>query len=379
LPGVDFFEAGAWDSEEDNPRDWELSTHLGSAEVTQEVTQQVTRLETGYDPIGRVYDCRQSQGVKICKQRVPIGVVGVIYESRPNVTIDIAALCVKAGNVVLLKGGEEAAHSNTALYRLIQRALRTAGLPVTSVQMLDSFDRKVVGELLTANQYVDLVVPRGSSRLINYVRETATVPTIETGAGVCHIYVDRTANLHKSVPVIVNAKVQRPAVCNALDTLLVHASAAKRLLPSLAPQLAAYDVEIYADPISRKILEPVYPKKLLHPAKKSDFGREFLSLAMSIKVVPSLDAALSHIRQYSSKHSESILTETKKNAERFLAEVDAAAVYHNASTRFTDGSVYGMGGEIGISTQKMHARGPMGLEEITTYKWVATGNYNARA
>ncbi len=330
------------------------------------------------DPIGQVFDRRRRHGLELNRVRVPFGVIGVIYESRPNVTTDVVAICLKSGNVVLLKGGVEAAHSYRALMRIIHAALKEAGVDPHAVQMIDPMKRELVQELITAEGYVDLLIPRGSQRLIRFIRDTATVPVIETGAGVCHTFVDRSARLGPSATIIFNAKTQRPSVCNALDTALLHHAIYKKFIPLVAPLLAKKSVEIFADERCYHELARVYPKKLLHQARSSDFGREFLSQAMSMKVVANIEEAIDHINTYSSKHSEAILSDDAKNIRLFQSHVDAAVVYTNASTRWSDGAQFGLGSEIGNSTQKMHARGPMGPAEVTTYKWIVTGRYTAR-
>lgn len=330
------------------------------------------------DPIGKIFDCRNRLGLKICRKRVPIGVIGVVYESRPNVTTDVAAICIKSGNAVVLKGGKEARESYIILHKIIRRAFVLSKANPETVQFIDPKNKKAVMDIISANGLVDVVVPRGSSSLINFVRKNATVPVIETGAGVCHTYVDDGAKLSESARIIFNAKTQRPSVCNALDTAIVHKNIAKEFLPKIAKLLAGKKVEIFADTESFKILKNNYPKNLLKKAQLSDFGCEFLSQKMSVKIVSGIDEAIKFIREHSSKHSEAILTENKKNAERFLKEIDAAVVYVNASTRFSDGAVFGLGSEIGVSTDKIHARGPMGPNEMTTYKWIVSGKYNTR-
>lgn len=330
------------------------------------------------DPIGEVFDCRRRNNLIICRQRVPIGVVGIIYESRPNVTTDTAAICIKSGNAVVLKGGKEARSSYIILHKLIQKAFDAAKCNPEAVQFIDPKMDEGVLSIISAKGLVDVVIPRGSSRLINFVQDHATVPVIETGAGVCHIFVDESAKPEPSAKIIFNAKTQRPSVCNALDTLLVHRKIAGKFLPVAAELLHAQQVELFADPVSFKILKKYYPAGLLKKGKITDYGREFLSLKMSVKVVSSMDEAIRHISKYSSKHSEAILSENKKKCQRFLKEVDAAVVYVNASTRFSDGAVFGLGSEIGISTSKLHARGPMGPREVTTYKWTVTGKYAVR-
>lgn len=315
-------------------------------------------------------------GLLVRKITVPLGVVGVIYESRPNVTVDVAALCIRSGNACVLRGGTDAFHTNTILVSLIKSALEKAGVSPHAVQLLPT-DRALIAELLTAVKYVDILIPRGSQQLIDYVRDNARVPVIETGAGVCHTYVEATADLGKAVQIVTNAKVSRPSVCNALDTVLVDAAVAPAFLQQLAPSLAAYNVEIFADETAYAVLEKAAYPQLVH-AQPEDFGREFLDFKCSVKVVDGPEAALEHIRLHSSKHSEAIVTGNAALGERFLQAVDAAAVYVNASTRFTDGGVFGLGAEIGISTQKLHARGPFALEKLVTEKWVVYGDGQTR-
>ena len=315
-------------------------------------------------------------GLLVQKITVPLGVVAIIYESRPNVTIDVAALCIRSGNVCLLRGGSDAFFTNTYLVSLIQQVLASLELDVNIVQLLPA-DRKFMPELLTATKYVDIIIPRGSSELISYVREHATVPVIETGAGVCHTYVEKEADLNKAVDIVTNAKVSRPSVCNSLDTVLIDQQVAEAFLTRLAPKLQDFKVEIFADASSYKVLEMLnYPD--LKQAVEEDFGKEFLDFKCSVKIVENADEALQHIRNYSSKHSEAIVSENETVCERFLNEVDAAAVFANASTRFTDGGVFGLGAEIGISTQKLHARGPFALEKLVTEKWIVRGQGQTR-
>ncbi|WP_223151662.1 glutamate-5-semialdehyde dehydrogenase [Chitinophaga varians] len=315
-------------------------------------------------------------GLLIQKKTVPLGVVGVIYESRPNVTVDVAALCIRSGNVCVLRGGSDAIHTNTILVSLIQETLRVFDTDENAVQLLPT-DRALVTEMLTASQYIDIIIPRGSQQLIDFVRQHSRVPVIETGAGVCHTYVERSANLEQAAAIVTNAKVSRPSVCNALDTVLVDEPVAAGFIALLAPQLAAYKVDIYAEPAAYALLEAQqYPH--LHQAQPEDFGREFLSLQCSIKIVPDTTAALAHIQAFSSRHSEAIISRDPIVSEQFLNTVDAAAVYVNASTRFTDGGVFGLGAEIGISTQKLHARGPFALEKLVTEKWFVYGSGQVR-
>ncbi|GAA0554408.1 glutamate-5-semialdehyde dehydrogenase [Chitinophaga japonensis] len=315
-------------------------------------------------------------GLLVQKRTAPLGVVGVIYESRPNVTVDVAALCIRSGNACVLRGGSDAYYTNTCLVELVQQVLQEYKLPAAVVQLLPT-DRNLVTELLTAVKYVDIIIPRGSQQLIDFVRDNARVPVIETGAGVCHTYVERSADLRQASAIVTNAKVSRPSVCNALDTVLVDSAVAKDFLSLLAPSLQAYQVEIFADEQAYPLLAAAgYP--YLQHATPEDFGREFLDFKCSVKVVNNATEALNHIRRYSSKHSEAIVTADAAISERFLNEVDAAAVYVNASTRFTDGGVFGLGAEIGISTQKLHARGPFALEKLVTEKWFVYGQGQVR-
>ena len=329
------------------------------------------------DPTGQILtDKLLANGLKLTKISVPLGVVGVIFESRPNVTVDVAALCIRSGNAVVLRGGSDAWNSNVILVQLIHQALITAGLSPDLVRLLPT-DRKHVSTLLNAVKYVDVIIPRGSEALIQRVRRESMVPTIETGAGVCHTYVAKTADIAMAVSVVVNAKVSRPSVCNSLDTIILHESIAKEFLTKSVRELVEYKVMIYADAISFNVLKDLkYP--YLQKAEDSDFGREFLDFACSIRVVQNLNEALAHIDNYSSRHSEAIISADESEANLFLASVDAAAVYWNASTRFTDGGIFELGAEVGISTQKLHARGPFGLEKLVTEKWVIKGNGQIR-
>lgn len=331
------------------------------------------------DPVGEILEKRTlPNGLHLSRVRTPLGVIGIIYEARPNVTIEIASLTVKTGNGVVLKGGEDAHETNTFLVQMIRRVLKRYRLPEDAVVMIDSFDRSVSDELMQSNDYLDLLIPRGSDRLIQYVREHSTVPVIETGAGVCHTYVEKSANILEAVRVVENAKTRRTGVCNALDTIVVDSSTAKPFLAKLAPRFAAHRVEIFADPKSYAVLSLVYPPELLKKAKPSDFGREFLSMKCSVKIVRGADEAIAFIQEKTSGHSEAIITRNATIARRFTEEIDAAAVYVNTSTAFTDGFQFGLGAEIGISTQKLHARGPMALRELTSYKWVIRGRGQIR-
>ncbi len=349
-----------------------------NSERIRNMAKEIESLIKMPDPIGEVFDCRKRFGLKLCKKRVPIGVIGVIYESRPNATTDIAAICIKSGNAVVLKGGKEGRESYIILHKIIKKALIASGVDSAAVLFVDPKTKNAVSEIIRADGLIDVIVPRGSSGLINFVRKNATVPVIETGAGVCHTFVDASAKINPSALVVFNAKTQRPSVCNSLDTLLVHKDIAAKFLPVVAKMLLQKRVEIFADQKSFAILKNHYPAEFIQKAKLTDFGREFLSQKMSVKIVSDLSGALSHIAKYSSKHSEAILSEDKNNCEKFLSEVDAAAVYVNASTRFSDGAMFGLGSEIGISTSKLHARGPMGPKEMTTYKWVVQGKYAFR-
>ena len=330
------------------------------------------------DPVGEVFDMRTlPNGLLLGKKRVPLGVIAAIYESRPNVTIDIACLCFKAGNAIILRGGKETIRSNRVLAETVRLALVEAGVPAEAVQLIENTDRTIVGELLKMRNLIDLVVPRGGAGLINYVRENATMPVIAGGIGVCHTYVDLSADLAKAVDIVYNAKVQRPTVCNALDTVLVHREIAAAFLPPMAAALAKAGVELRCDEASLSILQKQSGLKL-KPAVSDDWGQEFLALIAAVKVVDSLDEALGHIASYGSGHTEAIITENYTSSMRFINEVDAAAVMVNASSRFVDGGQFGLGAEVGISTQKMHARGPMGPKEITSYKWICLGSGQVR-
>ena len=328
------------------------------------------------DPVGEIIDQHTlPNGMEVGRVRVPLGVVGSIYESRPNVTIDISALCLKSGNAAVLRGGKEALRSNAALVAVVQEACRAAGLPDGSVQFISDPDRALVAELLRMRDTIDLLIPRGGADLIRHVAENAAMPVVTGGIGVCHTYVDATADQTMALEVVHNAKLRRPTICNALDTLLVHRATAGTLLPRIAARLAEAGVELRCDVEAAQLLGN---RQGVKPAGPDDWGKEFLALVAAVKVVGSLDEALQHIEQYGSGHSEAIITEDYTAAQRFLREVDAAAVYVNASTQFTDGAQFGLGAEVGISTQKMHARGPMGLRELTSYKWLIRGSGQVR-
>ncbi len=325
------------------------------------------------DPIGEIPDgWRRPNGLEIHRVRVPLGVVGIIYESRPNVTADAAGLCLKSGNACLLRGGSEALRSNAAIARVLRQAAERAGLPADVVQLIESTDREAARELMRMNGLVDVLIPRGGAGLIQSVIENATVPVIETGTGNCHVYVDASADLDQAVEIVVNAKCSRPSVCNALETLLVHDVIAEDFLPQVAERLRDAGVELRGCERTREIIPDA------NPATEQDWHTEYLDMILAVKVVNDLDAAIEHIEKYGTRHSEAILTEDYSSAERFTREVDAACVYVNASTRFSDGYEFGFGAEIGISNQKLHARGPMGLRELTTYKYVIRGEGQVR-
>ena len=330
------------------------------------------------DPVGEVIDGGVlDSGLRLERRRVPLGVVGVIYEARPNVTVDVASLCLKTGNAVILRGGKETHNTNVAVVSVIQQALSECGLPQAAIQAIDNPDRALVNELLKMDRYVDILSPRGGAALHRLCREQSTIPVITGGIGVCHIYVDETADLHKALPVITNAKVQRPGVCNAVETLLVHEKVAAEFLPLLSDKMAADNVTLHADPAALALLKNGPAKaEAVTDAQLSD---EWLSLDLNVVIVPDIDGAIEHIRHYGTQHSESILTQSMSQADYFVLNIDSSAVYVNASTRFTDGGQFGLGAEVAVSTQKLHARGPMGLTALTTYKWIGTGDHTIRS
>ena len=338
----------------------------------------VRNVATLPDPVGKVFDAHTLEnGLKVSKRRTPLGVLGVIYEARPNVTIDVAVLAIKSGNAAILRGGKEAMRSNLAMIKVLRRTLESCGLPADIIQYIESIDRKYVGEMLKLHQYIDLIIPRGGNDLHKFCRENSTIPVITGGIGVCHLYVDETADLDAALPVIHNAKTQRPATCNAVETILVHEKVAAEFLPRLVEYLGKDGVTFHAEPKALAALKGTGNGQV-QAAGPDDFDMEWYALILSLKVVSGLDEAIDHIRQHSTQHSDGILTRDMDNANRFLDEIDSAAVYLNASTRFTDGSALGLGAEIAVSTQKLHARGPMGLEELTTYKWVIIGEGHVR-
>ena len=331
------------------------------------------------DPIGEVLEQRNlPNGLHLERVRVPIGVIGVIYESRPNVTIDIATLCLKSGNAVILRGGKECILTNTTLATIVKDAVESAGIPSDVVQFVGSTDRTLVKEMLQMDEAIDLMIPRGSAELVNFVGQNAKMPAITGGIGVCHTYVDADADLDNALEIVVNAKVQRPTVCNALDTVLVHQAVAHNFLPKLAHEFGIQKVELRADSRAMSILDALASGAEIKQAVSDDFGTEFLALIASVKIVDSIDEALTHISNYGSGHSEAIVSENNEVIERFLNEADASAVFANASTRFNDGGEFGLGAEVAISTNKLHARGPMGLKEITSYKWKIRGQGQVR-
>lgn len=343
----------------------------------EDIAKDIINVSNLENPLGHILSEKtMPNGLHISKISVPLGVVGVIYEARPNVTFDVFALCFKTGNICILKGGSDASYSNQAIISVIHKVLKKHHIDINVATLLP-MEREAADALLNAVGYVDVIIPRGSQGLINHVRKTSKVPVIETGAGIVHTYFDESADLKMGTDIIFNSKTRRVSVCNALDCAIIHSS---RLadLPQLANPLGEAGVEIFADERAYKALKENYPKPLLHKAGPAHFGTEFLSMKMAVKTVDTFQEALNHIATYSSKHSEAIITENKENMEAFLNRVDAAAVYVNTSTAFTDGAQFGLGAEIGISTQKLHARGPMGLQELTSYKWLVKGNGQVR-
>ena len=363
----------------DGMNDAMLDRLLLTSDRLNAMAQDVRGIAALPDPVGETIESRTlDNGLLLEKRRVPLGVIASVYESRPNVTVDIAALSLKSGNACILRGGKESLRSNSALVELIHRGIQKAGIVEEAVQYIDNPDRTLVNNLLQMKDYVSLLVPRGGPGLIKFVAENATMPVVTGGIGVCHTYIDQTADLDMATEIVFNAKVQRPTVCNALDTVLVHSEIAPQSLPLMASRLGEAGVELRCDHRALSILGPE-PGAGIVPADEDDWGKEFLSLTAAVKVVDSLDDALAHIETYGSGHSDAIVTEDQEAANRFLDEVDSCAVYVNASTRFTDGAQFGFGAEVGISTQKFHARGPMGLRELTSYKWLGRGTGQVRA
>ncbi|MBC2078340.1 glutamate-5-semialdehyde dehydrogenase [Listeria booriae] len=344
-----------------------------TAERVVDMAEGVKQVAALADPIGEVTHMWKNEAdLTIGKQRVPLGVIGIIYESRPNVTVDAAVLCFKTGNATILRGGSEAFHSNIALVKIIRESLAASNFPADAVQILEDTSRETAQALMKLNAYLDVLIPRGSARLIQAVLENATVPVIETGTGNCHVYIDKEAQQEMATKIIVNAKASRPSVCNAAETLLIHEAVAPAFLPSIIAKLREKNVEIRGDEQVAAVVPDVIA------ATESDWETEFADYILAIKVVPSDDAAIAHINQYGTKHSEAIVTDNYFTSQKFLQQVDAAAVYVNASTRFTDGFEFGFGAEIGISTQKLHARGPMGLNELTSTKYIIYGEGQIR-
>ena len=330
------------------------------------------------DPVGQVIDGGLlDSGLRLERRRVPLGVIGVIYEARPNVTVDVASLCLKTGNAAILRGGKETYRTNAATVAVIQQALEACGLPAAAVQSIDNPDRALVSEMLRMDKYIDMLIPRGGAGLHKLCREQSTIPVITGGIGVCHIYVDESADIIAALRIIVNAKTQRPSTCNTVETLLVHQNIAGRFLPVLSQQMAQSGVTLHADEAALTQLQ-AGPANVV-AVKAQEYDDEFLSLDLNVKIVSDLDEAIGHIREHGTQHSDAILTRDMHNANRFVNEVDSSAVYVNASTRFTDGGQFGLGAEVAVSTQKLHARGPMGLEALTTYKWIGFGDDTIRA
>lgn len=337
--------------------------------------RQVCRLA---DPVGLLIDGgRLDSGLRIERRRVPLGVVGVIYEARPNVTVDVASLCLKTGNAAILRGGKETYRTNGATVHVIQSALQQHGLPAGAVQAIESPDRELVNQLLKLDRYVDMLIPRGGAGLHKLCREQSTIPVITGGIGVCHIYIDASYELEAALKVIVNAKKQRPSACNSVETLLVNEAIADDFLPALSQRMAQEGVKLHADARSLPLLQQGPAE--VEAVKEGEYDDEWLSLDLNVRVVKDMDEAITHIREHGTQHSDAILTRDTRAAERFVNQVDSSAVYVNASTRFTDGGQFGLGAEVAVSTQKLHARGPMGLEALTTYKWVAYGDDTVRA
>lgn len=347
-----------------------LTFDVSRIEKTADAVSDIVALP---DPVGKIVGgSKHTNGMKIEKITVPMGVIGMIYEARPNVTIDAAALCIKAGSAVILRGGSEAVNTNIAIVAVIRSAIKNIGYPEDIVQLVEDTSRDSAVEMMRLNKYIDLLIPRGGAGLIRAVVDNASVPVIETGIGNCHIYIDENVNMAMASDIVFNAKTSRPSVCNAAESLLIHEKVARWALPMIAERLGKKNVELVGDTEACAIL------KSINPATEEDWGREYLDYKMSVKIVKNIDEAIRHINKYGTKHSEAIVTENYENAEKFLSKVDAAAVYVNASTRFTDGGVFGFGAEIGISTQKLHARGPVGLPELVTTKYVIRGNGQIR-
>ena len=345
----------------------------------QEMSDSILNLIQLPDPIGELIEQKTlKNGLKLEKVRVPLGVIGVIYESRPNVTTDISALCIKSGNSVILRGGKEAINTNIEICKIIRDCLYNNEMPINSVQLIDNPDRSLMKQFLSMNEYIDLMIPRGGSNLVNFVSNNAKMPSITGGIGVCHTYVDKDASVEKAIKIVTNAKVQRYTVCNALDTVIIHEDIAKIFLPNFLKKMYEHKVDVRLDKKGMKFLPDKDLNSKLKLATIEDYGKEFLDLIISIKIVNSLDKAIEHINKYGSRHSEAIITENKSTSETFMNVVDASAVFCNTSTRYNDGGEFGFGGEVAISTNKFHARGPMGIKELTIYKWKVWGNGQIR-
>ncbi|KYN87016.1 gamma-glutamyl-phosphate reductase [Vibrio cidicii] len=384
---ADELEANAADILAANAKDIELGRQAGLSDAMLDrlllneqrlhgIANDVRNVISLADPVGSEIDSKVLEnGMQLSRRRVPLGVVGVIYEARPNVTIDIAALCLKTGNASILRGGKETFFSNMELVNVIQSALAKAKLPAASVQYIEKPDRELVNQLLKMDEYVDMIIPRGGAGLHKMCKENSTIPVIIGGFGISHIFVDESANLAKSLDVVENAKVQRPSACNSLDTLLVHQQVAAEFLPMLVARLND-KVTFVAEPQAKALMGSA---DHLRDAQEGDFDTEWLSYTLGVKVVADVAQAIEHMREHNASHSDAIMTNSLENAERFINSVDSAAVYVNASTRFTDGAQFGLGAEVAVSTQKLHARGPMGLEELTSYKWVGKANYLPRS
>ncbi|WP_439259333.1 glutamate-5-semialdehyde dehydrogenase [Lonepinella sp. BR2930] len=372
-----------------NAKDIEIAQQTGLSEaiidrllLTPErltgIANDVRHVISLADPVGQLIDGGLlDSGLKLERVRVPLGVIGTIYEARPNVTIDVASLCLKTGNAVILRGGKETQYSNKVLVEVVQSALEQTGLPKEAVQAITDPNREFVMQLLKLDRYVDMIIPRGGAGLHELCKQHATIPVIVGGIGVCHTFVEQSADQNKALSIIDNAKTQRPSTCNTLETLLVQESIASQFLPKLAAHLKAKQVKFHADSTALSILQQAGSDVVA--VQDQELRQEWLSKDLNVVIVKDIEQAIEHIREYGSQHSEAILTESQKLAQQFISQVDAAAVYVNASTRFTDGGQFGLGAEVAVSTQKLHARGPMGLEALTTYKWIATGNYVSRA
>ena len=376
---------------EANERDQEAARSTGLSEAMIDrlslsgrlasLADDVRKIARLPDPVGEEFEGSiLPNGLRVCKRRTPIGVLGVIYESRPNVTVDVAAIAIKTGNCAILRGGSEALQTNLALLKAIQKALDSGLVPFHAMQMIPTADREEVKNLLQLHESIDLIIPRGGNQLHQYCRENSTIPVITGGIGICHLFVDETADQDRSIDVIYNAKTQRPTVCNALDTLLVHAAIARKFIPRVIQRLSKAQVKLRLDNEAWEVWKNLsLPVEGISQAQAEDWDCEWLSLVLGIKIVRDLDEAIQHIQQHSTGHSDGILTQNQQNSAQFLREIDSAAVYVNASTRFTDGGQLGLGAEVAISTQKLHARGPMGLRELTTYKWIIQGDYHVRS